>query len=133
MKASFSLKSQEEIGQGQSLQSGYKQQHWQYVGITILISITVFFICAGVSSEASLHTFSSLLQFQQSPRTVVSTSIYFTPLLWTAHCKSDLTKPPARLCTNILSHQHMLVKSGCNFSTSSCWDKRQSHAWEKIK
>lgn len=58
---------------------------------------------------------------------VVSTSSYFTPLLWTAHCQTDLTKPPARLYTNILSYWHMLVKSGCNLSASSCQDKRQFH------
>lgn len=66
MQAFLLLKSEAEIGQGQALQS-FNKQHRQNVDITILISITIFLFYAGVSTQASLHTFSCLPQLKQSP------------------------------------------------------------------
>lgn len=125
MQALFLLKSQAEIGQGQALQS-FNMQHWQNVDITILVSITIF--CSmPVSAQKQVYThFHVCLSLTKPTDRVVGTSNYFTPSLWTAHCKSDLTKPPAKHCTNILSCQHMSVRSGCNFSARRLWDKTVS-------
>jgi len=64
-----------------------------------LISITIFLIYAGVSSEASLHTFSCPSQFKQSPLTESSAPAAISHL-----CCGLLT---ARLTS--LSHQQDFV------------------------
>lgn len=133
MQALLLLKSEAEIGQGQALQS-FNKQHWQNVAITILISITVFFFYIGISTQASLHTFSCLPQLKQSPSTEFLAPAANSHLhcgLLTARVTS-LSHPQ----NFVLTYYHtndMSLKCGCNFSARRCWCKRQFHAWKKNK
>lgn len=131
MQALLLLKSESEIGQGQALQS-FNKQDWQNVDITILISITVFFFYAGVSTQTSLHTFSCLPHLKQSPLTEFLAPAAISHL----HCGLLTARVTSLIYQQnfVLTYYHanyMSVKCVCNFSARRCWGKRQFHAWEK--